>query len=140
MRRFRKALLSSVLVALLLQTSGCVFLVRTVEPVAVSTTTPPGMVTSPLKVFLNDGRIALFRNGAIIDTQFVTGTGEVFSLTPSVGEPVARIPVSEVHAIEGFRERFSVPRSVLMSAGVSAVLLFFGPRTLGLPDPFEGET
>lgn len=72
-------------------------------------------VSTPVKVHLNDGRIALFQSGAEFSENLITGDGTIYSLTLESEGPVSEIDREDVAAYEVFTSRVDPISTVFVS-------------------------
>ena len=107
--------------------SGCIYLFRTVEVEPIDPAQAPVNVSTPVKVHLLDGTIALFPNGAVFKDEAIAGLGTRYSLLLDSSFQVGRIPLDRVAALETYDER------VLKGPSVVASLLATGATVAATP-------
>ncbi len=81
-------------------------------------------VTSPVKVHLADGSTVIFRNGAVVTRDRITGSGQSFALLQSVGVARSVVPMDSVVGVEAFETRLLAAPTVLVSAAATAAGAF----------------
>jgi hypothetical protein len=80
-------------------------------------TSTPVHVESPVKVHLRDGSIVLFRNGATVEHDSISGDGERFTATLGSVGPTRSVALDSVLGAEAFDRRVNGDRTVLYAAG-----------------------
>ena len=106
--RYRQLLFALVLTVLV---SSCVaYRVRVdlLDPVAAAGTN----VESPLKVFLTDGSVAVFPNGARITTDSVFGAGAQYSLDLTTSDSIDALALDDLIGLEAIRADVRVGTTV----------------------------
>jgi hypothetical protein len=85
------------------------------RPIDVSSA--PVRVESPVKVHLRDGSIVMFRNGATVERDSISGDGERFTATLAAAGMTRSIALDSVLGAEAFDRRVNGDRTVLYAAG-----------------------
>lgn len=98
--------------------SGCVF--RTVDVESVDPERAPVEITTPLKIHLVDGTIALFPGGATFLLDSLTGAGRHYSLLLDRSAAIDGLSLNDVVAVETYDERVLVAQSLATSIALSA--------------------
>jgi hypothetical protein len=80
-------------------------------------TTTPVRVESPVKVHLRDGSIVMFRHGATVAHDSISGDGERFAATLAAAGAIRSVPLDSVLGAEAFDRRVNGDRTVLYAAG-----------------------
>jgi hypothetical protein len=101
---------------LILWTSGCVWIVHSVDTKPVAPLTGTLATKSPVKVHLLDGSIVMFRAGATLAADTLRGAGTRYDRTVSNWSPVSVVPRDSVAAMEVFDTKVDDGPSVLFSA------------------------
>ena len=111
-----------VLVLFSLSAAGCVliFAEPAVEPASLDALSPR-RVDSPLRVHLDDGSVAVFRDGATFRADSVYGEGTLVTFIDERTEPVSAISLDRVLGAEVYNTDIDVGTSIVASAGASAV-------------------
>ena len=80
----------------------------------------PIIVSSPVKVHLNDGSIVVFKDGIkVVDGQ-VTGDGRKYDLTLDSSVRISAIALDDVAAMESYQTPIQTGDTIVASAGVAA--------------------
>ncbi len=79
-------------------------------------------VESPLKVFLTDGRVAVFPDGAWITTDLIFGTGTLYSLDLASADAINALALDDVIGLESIRADFDFGKSVMKNIAPIAAI------------------
>lgn len=111
-----------VLVVFSLSTAGCVLIFKkpVVETASLSAL-GQRLVTSPLRVHLDDGSVAVFSEGATFTADSILGTGVLVTFIDERAGPVRSVALGRVLGAEVYSTETDVATSVIASAGASAV-------------------
>ncbi len=116
------------LVAVTLSTAACVNLFWTtqVRPVdrPASATAEATAVQSAVKVHLKDGSTVIFREGALVSHDRISGAGESFALLQGVSVPRSSVPMDSVVGVESFETKLLAVPTVLVSTAATVAGLF----------------
>ena len=115
-------------------TAGCINIfwktdIRAVERPSPSQTTD--RITSPVKVHLADGSTVIFRTGASVSHDRITGSGVSWALLSAISTQRAEIPMDSVVGVETFEGKSLGGASVLVSLAAT-VAGFFGTAALAV--------
>ena len=111
----------AVVLVLSVTTAGCVLVFRSPR-VAPATLASPQEVTSPLRVHLDDGSVAVFPDGARVSADSIVGpAGQLVTFPGGEVRAVAGVPMRRVLGAEVYSTDTDVGLSVAASAGASAV-------------------
>jgi hypothetical protein len=77
----------------------------------------PIRVESPVKVHLRDGSIVMFRQGATVDRDSISGDGERFTATLAAAGVTRAVALDSVLGAEAFDQRINGDRTVMYAAG-----------------------
>ena len=91
---------------------ACTFQALKVEPVASG---PPATVKAPVKAHLKDGSTVVYERGVRVSTDALVGSGMRYDLSLRRSEPVERVPLGEVAAMETFRVEVKAAETVVFS-------------------------
>ncbi len=135
----RRALRSLVLIGALGAASlsaACVFSrteVRAVQRPTADAATPT-RIKSPLKAHLSDGSTVVFRTGATVTRDSLTGDGNSYALMSAMSRAVSAVPMDSVVGVETFESKVNVAPTVAVSiagtvaasigAGLLAIAIF----------------
>jgi hypothetical protein len=80
----------------------------------------PQTVESALRVFMADGSVLVFRDGALIDAAYVTGRspGRWYDITRTQSIPRSQAPLDSVIGLESFSETTDGGLTILASVGI----------------------
>jgi hypothetical protein len=78
------------------------------------------VVSTPVKAHLEDGSTVVYRDGVAVAENSLLGAGEKYNPALTDSEPVSRIPLDEVVAMESFSTDVGVGESVLVSSLTTA--------------------
>lgn len=125
--RYRQIPIALVLAALV---SSCVAYQVRVDMLA-PTAAAGTNVESPLKVFLTDGRVAVFPDGARITTDSVFGAGTRYSLDLATSDSIAALALDDVIGLEAIRADVDVLGTLM----IDAMLVTAGALTIYCASP-----
>jgi hypothetical protein len=106
---------------LLLSLGACVVRVRQVEVEPISPRATGTQVNSPVKAHLLDGSTVVYRDGVVVGTDSLYGTGARYDLRLNPREVVERLPLDSVAGMENFRTGVNAPASAVLTIGATAV-------------------
>ncbi len=92
--------------------------VRSLERATLSATDST-QVKSPVKVHLADGGTVVFRYGAFVSRQRISGAGEYFPLLQDEGTPRTTVSMDSVIGVEVFETKLLTGRTVVLSAAAT---------------------
>ncbi|WP_411279204.1 hypothetical protein, partial [Gemmatimonas sp.] len=115
-RAFRSLALLSALGAVTFS-AACVFIRTEVRAVARPTAdvAAPTRIKSPLKAHLKDGSTVVFRTGATVTRDSLTGDGSSYSLLSAMSRAVNAVPMDSVVGVETFESKVNVAPTVTAS-------------------------
>ncbi len=111
-----------VLIVFSLSAAGCVLIFQkpVVEPASLADL-GARRVTSPLRVHLEDGSVAVFRDGATFSADSISGDGIRVTFFDNQTQAIRSVALDRVLGAEVYTTETDVATSVLASAGASAV-------------------
>lgn len=129
--RLRRGAVVGALVAVTMAGAGCVNRFWRTEPRALrlSSVDTPTVVRTPVKAHLADGSTVVFRHGATISRQRISGSGEAYALLGAAAVPRNDVPVDSVVGLETFEGKILQAQSVAVS---TAATLVGAAATVGL--------
>ncbi|MFL5606341.1 MAG: hypothetical protein ACJ8AD_07845 [Gemmatimonadaceae bacterium] len=86
---------------------------------ALDVTAAPVRVESPVKVHLRDGSIVMFRRGATVQRDSITGEGERFTATLAAAGPTRSVALDSVLGAEAFDRRVNADRTIAYAVGTT---------------------
>ena len=100
--------------------SSCVLIFQGGEIEEIDPVDPvPVTVTNPMKAFLQNGDVVLYRDGAAIDTASILGDGVRYSLNRGSVVPVSELSLDSIIGIEAFQGSLRPVESILATLGAS---------------------
>ena len=111
------------LVAATLASAGCINRFWRTDPRAIqlSGVDTPTVVHTPLKAHLADGSTVVFRYGATVSRQRISGSGEAYALLGATAVPRSDVPVDSVVGLETFEGKILQAQSVAVSTAATIV-------------------
>lgn len=106
--------------------AGCIWIFKSSE---LETEKPIGAVESPVKAHLEDGRTAMFPDGAVFMADEIIGYGRVYSINLQSYENIQNLSTGEIAAYSVYREETNVGASIIMT-GVGTVVGVFATAVL----------
>ncbi len=95
--------------------TGC-FIYHIVKGEDVGIPSTPVMVETPVKVHLEDGSVAVFREGARFEPDRIAGPAIRYAIALDDSSRIDGIPIDSVVAIETFEAQIDPGRTVVVSA------------------------
>lgn len=83
----------------------------------------PQRVTSPVRAFLADGSMVVFRDGARVTDTEVTGAGERYDLLRNPVGPATAVSLDSVLGMEAFNQRTDPGLTILASVGATTLAI-----------------
>ena len=111
----------SFIVLALILLGGCFHIYNRVAPRALDPEEPPVSVTSPLKVHLFSGQVAVFPDGAQFTADSILGLGRRYAVDlrrDTTGMPTRGLPLDSVAALETFHDQLR-PAETLVVSGLT---------------------
>jgi len=106
----------------LLFLAGCIFNFRKIEVTEIDPSAPPVAVENPLKVFLKNGRVIIYRAGAEFVNNEIIGSGSVYENSTYLSME-ERISLDSVEVMTSYDSSIQQPGSFLASLlGTSATV------------------
>jgi hypothetical protein len=121
--RFRRRLVSLVLIGTATTAAGCLNTFWRTVPVRVEKPTgeTTRQISTPIKAHLADGSTVVFRNGAMIDRRSIRSSGVTYPLMSTAGASRGDIPLDSVVGIETFEGKVLVAPTIVVSAAATAL-------------------
>lgn len=118
-----RALLASLILPGVILTAACIhhFIETDVVSVQRPDATQSQSIKTPVKVHLADGSTVVFKTGAQIWSNRISGEGERYALLGGVGVSLSEIPMDSVVGVEAFVVRSLVAPTVIVSAAATAL-------------------
>jgi len=107
---------------LVVMTASCIFLKRTIETDNL-TAWNPQRVESPVRVHLVDGSTALFKEGAVVERERVSGRGWRYGLNLRDSVQIDALAVDSIVAMEAYRHQIDGSASLVYSVIGTAVAI-----------------
>ncbi|QJR37572.1 hypothetical protein [Gemmatimonas groenlandica] len=101
--------------------AACVFYRTEVRAVERPTADAPTFIKSPLKAHLKDGSIVVFRNGATVTRESLTGEGRRYTLQNTTSRVYDRVPMDSVVGVETFENKVNAAPTVAASIAGAAL-------------------
>lgn len=138
-----KSTIPPLIVISLLFIAGCVFNFRKIEVTKIDPLAPPVQVENPLKVFLKNGRVVIYSDGAQFVNNEIIGSGSVYENSTYL-LMVDRIVLDSVEVMTSYDSSLQQPASFLASligsAGGLAGTVLLAKAVFGsCPTIYSGE-
>ncbi len=121
-RAARRRLPILVVTATVVLTSACIhrFYQTDVRSVVVPDATRTDTIRSPVKVHLADGSTVIFRDGARVNRDRISGTGERYALMSPVATATGGVPMDSVVGVESFEGKLLALPTIAVSLAATA--------------------